>query len=573
VIRPSRPSPWRPRRPLPRPPRPPGGHAGAPGGHAGPAGGGGRRSLRGRSRRQRQRHVGTAGLAYAALLCAGILIGLQIPSLGIVAVGMVVGTAILLTSVLFPVPAVLFAITASSLGSLFTLGLMGAVVNISVGAWWLAAIATISVVLFRRQKLVYSRGTYLLLAYVGYVALSSVWASEPLSAIKETIQLATFVPLFIAVENFLREPRELERGVTFFVLGAMILILGTMVGTVTRPVLPTLRVFATGGALFQWAIAYFHPVTVATIAGTLTMLIGALFLGGRGTREQRIGLALLLGVLLLAQALLFKRSQIIALAGGGLVLLFFYGWKKVAVFSSFGALAAIGVLLVMPGVRKEFQDIGNMEEGTAYLHLVRNPVTGLAIWAESPIFGKGTDAFHHEAAETINELGLGKRTMDPEKGIAAHNWAVRVLAESGLIGAGLLLWFLFEMYRGVWRGTGRPRAPATTLNHLCRGILAGMCLQMVVALFQNVHMWTPFWLLMALGYRAAALATGSDRGPLPAGAAAPRRPAVVHEVPPRPRRAPVLSRASRPAAAAPRWRPRPARGFGPEPRPETGDGA
>jgi hypothetical protein len=481
-------------------------------------------------------------------------VGLQVPTLGIVAVGLVVGTAILLTAVLFPTPAVLFAVAASSLGSLFTLGVFGAVVNISVGAWWLAALATVSVVLFRRQKLVFSRGTYLLIAYVGYVALSSLWADEPLSAVKETIQLATFVPLFIAVENFFREPREIERGLVFFVLGAMIVILGTMIGTVTRPILPTLRVFATGGALFMWSIAYFHPVTVATIAGTITMLLAALLLGERGSREGRIGLVLLLGILLLAQALLFKRSQIIALAGGAMVLLFFYGWKKVAVFSSFGALAAILVLLVLPDVRKEFQDIGNMEEGTAYLHLVRNPVTGLAIWAESPIFGKGTDAFHHEAAETINKLGLGKRALDPEKGIAAHNWAVRVLAETGLVGAALLLWFLFEMYRGVWRGTGRPRAPATTLNHACRGILAGMCLQMVVALFQNVHMWTPFWLLMALGYRAAAVATGSALAPLPASAAAGARPRVVHEVSARPRRAPVPSRAPRPRPA---WRVRP----------------
>ncbi|MBA2565171.1 MAG: O-antigen ligase family protein, partial [Gemmatimonadetes bacterium] len=376
--------------------------------------------------------------------------------------------------------------------------------------------------------------------YAAYLTLTALWAVEPAVAIREGVQFFSLVFIFVVVENVFSTMESFKRAVVAFCVGAAILVLGSLASHLTVPLLPTLRISPGGGTIY-FQHEYFHVVTVAMIAGSLSMICTALLLGERYTGERRLALTLLLVTSVALQGLLFKRIELLALGAGGTVLLFYYGWRRLLSYWAMGGLVAVLSLVLAPTVLDKFQAMGDMEEGSAKWHLVIWPRVGYEIWKENPLLGKGGGAFETQAGKVVNRLHLVGWHLSEEQRYQAHNIIVKMAADSGLVGVAIFAWFLYEVFRFAWRGCGRARGPATTGEHLCRALLAASVLELIVSLGQNPHQWGVFWLVFAMAHRVGTLNLERKRDDLrsayfpgPPGGPRPPAPALhpAHALPP-----------------------------------------
>lgn len=504
-----------------------------------------------RLRRRLWRHA-----LWPGLLLGGAALAYLVVEHGVQLAVLLLGLGVLMLALHNPRRTALAAVAVTPVGTALVTEPAGLRLEMGDALWWLAGLATVAFLLFNRRRAVLSGPTLALIAFGAFLTANTLWAAERAVALREGIQFFTFVLPFFVLENVLHTRPDLRRSAALWIIGGLLLTLLTTVGRFGIPVSPYLK--AGGGLSFMWMYEYFHPAKVATIAGTVSMICGALLLGrGRGGGVRAI-LAVVLFLTLALQLLLFKRVEIVGLALGSATLFVFYGWRRWSVFAVLGAIVGLSTMVLSPGMRDRFQELGNPEEGTSRWHYAY-AAAGWEMFKDRPLLGGGAGVVEYRAAEIINTLNVFPFTVRHDERRAAHNLVVETAAESGLVGLAILGVFFLLILRKVFQARRIPGEAASTLRDLRAGLVAGSVLQLVVSMGQNPHNSTPFWVVLALMYLAFSI-------PEPAPAAVePRpggklRPGAGGE----PREA-----VWRPVPAGRGWRPVPAGRFGAPGRPAT----
>jgi tetratricopeptide (TPR) repeat protein len=288
------------------------------------------------------------------------------------------------------------------------------------------------------------------------------------------------VPPIAAAVSWSREGRRLPRRLLWPALAVLVLSLLT-IGYIVRGA-PSL--LAIPGPTLKIA-AFF-----AAVASAALLLAGA--------RPHRIvgGLLMLasLAMLLLAMYFSFTIAAVIGLALGAalalVVALLRGGTRVIAITTAALVAAALIIAVAAPTVYRQLpprqqarvQQVIHLQDPSAperRLHWR----TALSLFRESPVVGKGYGAFRvYSLTEMTAEWysqGSARRTQMLMPGYA-HNEYLQVLADTGLIGAVLLLALLAAIYVTLIRVA--LRHPQTEWRRLALGLIAAI----TAFLFQNL---------------------------------------------------------------------------------------
>lgn len=460
--------------------------------------------------RTRARRARAAGLSWLALAAGSATLGYVLVTRGPAILAIVLAVSMMLLALHYPQPFGRIAVACAPLAGALMMETFGWQMRVTQYLWWVAAFAILTLAAFQRRRLFLSPATLALAAYGALLALAPLWADRPQVATREAIQFFTFVMVFLVLENLFRRFEQLDRAIDGFLIGTSILIVGTIIGETLAPVLPFLKI-AGGGVALTWVDGYFHQVTIATVAGVVSLICAARLIQGGRSGPAALAHALLLTLALLLQLILVKRIELVGLMFAGFLLALFYGWKRWLFYVSLAGLASFAILITVPSIRERFRETGDYE--ATKWHYVY-PAVAWYIFRQEPVLGGGGGVFEYRANELINSLGFFDFEIQTEKNRAPHNIVAEVAAESGAVGLILFGTFIGIVLWSAWRGSGSIRSPAfSPRENLCRALLGAMCLELIVSLAQNPHQWDVFWLILAFGYRAARLRDEPDGSP------------------------------------------------------------
>jgi O-antigen ligase len=223
-------------------------------------------------------------------------------------------------------------------------------------------------------------------------------------------------------------------------------------------------------------------------------------------RLNRLAKLALLGLLLAAGYHLWFRlnswvSGWVPLTAAVLVVVWLWVWKRSRVM---GVLLALLLLVVAAASYPRLvAHAGGEEElirswgGRQVLYQAT-----LDLVKERPLLGLGPASYRHYASTQWLSLGVGRALyLNPQ--VSSHNNFIDVYAQMGLMGLGLLLWFLIELGRLGWRL--RTRFQGGFEEGYVQGALAGFVATLVAMLLADWFL--PFVYNIGFpGFRTSALA-------------------------------------------------------------------
>jgi O-antigen ligase len=439
------------------------------------------------------------GLLFAAaLVLVGGLTGWALAAETPVVVGAVAGLLMALVALRAPWPLTLFALMFSPLGTMIVVKTVSVDFRFTLMSWWLPAFAVFAMWLSGVRKIVISKGTWALIAYAIYLNMTALWATRPTDSVREGFQFFTFVWVFVVLDNIVRTPRQLEIATLAFLTGITFLVGGSAVSGLATPLLPSIRV--SGGAAFSFVKEYYHPVTVAASAGSILLITSALLLGARLSTARRVGLWVALIIAVAFHAVIWKRLESVGILMGGFLVYSLYGWRRSALYVIAGCLVVVTVLLAFPGITEHFERATNVESNPWHYAL---PIAGFILWKQNPILGHGIGSFSYLGAPILARMHILGVHISAEETKAPHNLVAKIASESGLVGLVLFSIFAGTVLWGAWQGAKMRKVRLPNVQAICRGMLGASIVQLLVSLGENVDNAAIFWIILALGYRAA----------------------------------------------------------------------
>jgi len=434
-------------------------------------------------------------------LAVGALSGVQ-PRLGLlIAIG-VTFTALVFANLLIGFAAmVLFAYleVLSVLGGVSLAKVAGALI---VVAW----LAVASVGGSRARNFFSSRPglAYLLLAFLGWNAISVAWAessSEALSSVMRYTLNAILVPVaFTAI----RDRRDMVRILAVVVAGAGI----AAVSAIASP--PAAESAVAGRA--TGTVGDPNELAAALVVG---LALATAFAINRGVSAPLRGLSAISAVLCLAGILIsLSRGGLLGVAGALVVAVFMGGrWRGrvLAVCASIAGLAVAYFAFVASLPAKE--RVLNVGGGTGRLDLW---TVGLRMIEAHPVRGVGSGQFAISSVHYLLRPGAiqrGDLILSTPK--VAHNTYLNILAELGFVG-GLLFVAILLISLGCAISAVRQfrRDGDERLEILSRGLVVGVGGYLVTLMFISENYSKLLWILVALG--PVLLAVARARGDEPA---------------------------------------------------------
>jgi O-antigen ligase len=439
--------------------------------------------------------------ASAALAVAvGALSGIK-PQLGILAAVGLVFVALVLSSLQIGFAAmVMFAYleVLSVLGGVSLAKVAGALI---VVAW----VATVSIGGRRERNLftTHPAFTFLVLAFLGWSAISVVWSESSSTALTSVMRYALNAFLLPIAFTAVRNRRDAMHILAAIVIGASI----AAVSAIIAPPPPESAIYGraagTVGDPNELAAALLVGLVVAAafavnrhISPALRALAGVsavLCLMGILLSLSRGGLLGTACALLIAVAVAGRwRRRVLALAGT-------LGVLAVGYFAAFASLPA----------KQRVLDVG-AEGGTGRLDLW---TVGLRMIEAHPLNGIGSGEFPVSSVHYLLRPGLiqsGAFILSTPK--VAHNTYLNITAELGLVG-GILFIAMIAFCIGcallaIKRVT---RAGDECMEILTRGFVVAIGGYLVTLLFLSESTAKLFWILLALGPVLLAVATAIER--------------------------------------------------------------
>ena len=362
------------------------------------------------------------------------------------------------------------------------------VAGLLLGISWLAAGLT------RRDRQLFADRpflSYALLLFLGWNAVTLVWAEERGDAIAALTRYAPNLLLIPIVYFALRNTRDVRR------------VLATLAGAATATAL----------------LAVLHPASdpshidvsrAAGLVGDANELAAGLVVGGalaagfalrrRTTPGMRTALLLAAGVCVLGIFLSLSRGGLVAL-GAALIaaVLLARGRRRRQALA--GAMAVVALCLVyftmfasLPA-RERVTDVGG---GTGRVDLW---TVGWRMVEAHPLKGIGAGNFPVASIHYLLRPGATQRDdfiiTTPK---VAHNTVLEILAETGVPGAALFLGIVAAALWSLLAAARRfERAGDPDMGVLCRALMVGTVGYLVAGLFISANYSKLLWLLLALG--------------------------------------------------------------------------
>ncbi len=162
-----------------------------------------------------------------------------------------------------------------------------------------------------------------------------------------------------------------------------------------------------------------------------------------------------------------------------------------------GAVALVAVIVVLSvshldtTIGNRFANLFQLQQGTGLVRS-QNSSQALAEWARSPIIGLGNGSFD--------------KFLDPVNGVKPWilNITISILHDSGLLGLGLAIWFLWALLRSVLDAARRTTAPAA--KAILFGTTGAAVVMLVGAQATNTLYLLILWFFLGLMAAAPVLA-------------------------------------------------------------------
>lgn len=349
--------------------------------------------------------------------------------------------------------------------------------------------------------------TYVLGVFVGWSAISLLWAEDSSLVQTPLMRYALNLVLFLIVYTAVRTPKQFVWTLGAYVLGAT----AAAAYGLARPPADT---------------AYYD---VQRVAGTLgdpnelaAVLVPAIILG--------IALAIvlkrapLLRLLLIGSALICAAGVFLTLSRGGLVALGVALVTAVVVAGRWRAQALVLTLFVSLGVLFWFSFVATDDQVDRVTHIQGG--TGRAdLWnigtrmiEDKPVTGVGLGNFQTASIHYLLEPGSIERDefiVDQPK--VAHNTYLHVVAEQGIVGGVLFVAILGFVLLCVLRAAREfARMDEKGMELLARALFVALVGILTADFFISEQYGKQLWLLLGLGPALLGVAKGMRAGALAA---------------------------------------------------------
>jgi O-antigen ligase len=439
-------------------------------------------------------------LAVPALLLIGFIAGAE-PKFGIAAALAAVYTLVVFTNLsaaLTILVVVVFAESTPLAGpALSATKIAGLLLTLG----WVARVATQRSERGSELFSAHPAISYVLALFVGWVAISMLWAQDVTLARDDAIVFLLVAILYVIVFSAVRTRRQAMAVIGAFVFGCAFT---ATYGIVLRP-------DTNGQSAVRLASTINDPNFLAMILVAGLILGGACIFAARGNRVVQLGAFTAVILCCIAFFLTGSRGGIVGLGAALIAGIVFGGRWRVQI--TFWAVAITGLavayytMLAPPLVREKIS--------AATAGEVSRADTRSTIWTvawrmaeDNPITGVGAGNFATRSIDYIIEPGITYRTdrVIDNPGVS-HNTYLGVLAEFGIVGLALFLAILVFsiacMIRAVHRFERNRDGP---MEVIARGLLIALAGILASAFFISAESNKVVWLMMAMGPAVLAIA-------------------------------------------------------------------
>jgi O-antigen ligase len=368
--------------------------------------------------------------------------------------------------------ALLFVVAAAPLEGAFSSGPAGISVTKLAGGLAFASFAL--TVLRERRALVFERGQALVLGILGLAMLSTLQAQETGPAVTTTVRYASFAGVYLIFSQ-MGHDRVFQRRIAW-----------TVAVTCSISAALGLEQYLSGKQELA-TLSYVNQNDFAFVLATSLPLMFFLLTGPRMLRPLVLaGIALVSAAILLS----LSRGAFVGLAVGFLLFVI-TDRRRVSVTLAAGALAGIGVLLVIHSNPQKFHQALLLKRQVAQ----QNVSTRFGAWGAAsrlasnhPFLGVGPGNFQfHYNQLTGQPVGTFTLTV-------AHNALLDIAAEVGLLAMCLLAAYLVlafvRLTTSLERGYGDPG--------FVRALRISLTIAVVSAMFLSEQYFLPFWMIGGL---------------------------------------------------------------------------
>lgn len=354
--------------------------------------------------------------------------------------------------------------------------------------------------------------TALLFVWLG---LSLAWTRGPDLAQTDLIAYAQGIVLFFIVATTIDRPSRFKLIAGAFVLGATVaVLLGLVTDDLTASAGDALDRAAVEGRLTS---AGSDPNDLA--AGLVPAAIIALGLLPSYRGPKRLALAIAVPILLFGLVATQSRGGMVAaVVGLAAALVVVRGHRLKVAALTLGITAVVGFgLATTPGAMDRLTSADNGGNGRTELWTI-----ALHMWEDNPFLGVGLAGFREESPEYVRDLGsLQFVKLIVERPHIVHNTYLQLLAETGVIGAGLFLTVAIVCAAAAWKAAAIfERTGRRELAILAQAVVVASIARMAAMAFLSVGNDYRTWLIFAFGPGLLHIAR---RRPTPSRTPAPRR--------------------------------------------------
>lgn len=294
--------------------------------------------------------------------------------------------------------------------------------------------------LFLNEILIFS-GVALVSLLANYFTLTT---NQFITAGLYLVRWVSYAGVYMAVTSLTH--RSQKRVVSLMLASSLLIALFGCVQYVLYPNLRNLAYLGWDVHLYRLFSSFFDPNFTGVFLSLGFFLFLAITLRVRVTNDKKIGLALLMGITMIAIVLTYSRSAYTMVFLGSLGMIFLSKYKKLAVGIGIGSFMLLLAFILIIKPRSEGTNLLRTTSSKARLVSTQNAIS---IFLHSPVYGIGFNAYRYA------QIRFGYLSeKDANSSLAAagtDNSFLFILATTGLIGFFAYLWLYGKMFVYAWK--------------------------------------------------------------------------------------------------------------------------